>query len=68
MEVCTIYFPEYCNMCYLPEYFILTKFIESQSNIFNTKQIYYQNIFKARFNEANLVPKMLLKFLKNSQT
>ena len=31
----------------------LTKFVEKRSNIFNSRQIYYENVFNYRFNETN---------------
>jgi hypothetical protein len=43
----------------------LIKFIEKYSSIFNTKQIYYQNIFDTRFNKINFMFKMLLNFYVN---
>ncbi len=33
----------------------LTKFVEKVNNIFNTTQIYYENIFNYLFNKTNLV-------------
>lgn len=43
----------------------LIKFIGKHSNIFNTEQTYYQNIFIFRFNETNLVFQMLIIFSIN---
>jgi hypothetical protein len=43
----------------------LTKFIEKYTDIFDTKQTYYQNIFNIKFNETNLVQKMLMIFSIN---
>ena len=38
----------------------LTKFIEKNNNIFNLRQIYYENIFNYWFNENNLILEILL--------
>ncbi|BAT17264.1 Os12g0502600, partial [Oryza sativa Japonica Group] len=43
----------------------LTEFIKKHSNVFNTKQTCYQNIYNARFHETNLVLSMLLNFFIN---